>query len=311
LSELNLSNNDLRSEGLSVVSEALKSTSIKQLNIADNMLTCNQQGQNDMSGVIKFANDMKDMGSLSSVDLLKNNMGDDQMQSLIKIKKEKGMASLCGLHQGQTEADFSNQGLGAEDAKLIASDIQDMGSLSRLDVSGNRLCGVYTDQWGSKQGKYDATGLTALTKSIGNLKELNISSNYLKAEGAEVLAPAIDANGALSKLDLSKNELRSEGLSVVSEALKSTAITQLNIAENTFTYNNQGQWDMSGVIKFAEDMKDMGSLSKLKMDEYDLPVQEIKTATALDLSGKGLQVEDAIVIVALIKVQANFKITLD
>ena len=80
-----------------------------------------------------------DSGSLSSVNLLKNNIGDEQMQSLIKIKKEKGMASLCGLHQGQTEADFSNQGLGAEDVKLIASDIQDMGALASLTISNNQI----------------------------------------------------------------------------------------------------------------------------------------------------------------------------
>jgi hypothetical protein len=55
----------------------------------------------------------------------------------------------------------------------------------------------------------------------------------------------------------------------------------------------------------------MGSLSKLKLNKYELPVQEIKTATALDLSGKGLRVEDAIAIAALIKVRANFKIALD
>ena len=73
------------------------------------------------------------------MNLLKNKIGDEQIQSLIKIKKEKGMASLCGLHQGQTEADFSNQGLGAEDAKLIASDIQDMGSLVSLNLAQNDL----------------------------------------------------------------------------------------------------------------------------------------------------------------------------
>ena len=46
-----------------------------------------------------------------------------------------------------------------------------------------------------------------------------------------------------------------------------------------------------------------GSLSKLKMSKYELPVQEIKTATELDLSGKGLGYLDAIVIAALLKVQ--------
>jgi hypothetical protein len=67
LSELNLSKSNLRSEGLSVVSEALKSTSIKQLKIAGNLVTLNQQDRGDMSGVIKFTEDMKDMGSLSTM----------------------------------------------------------------------------------------------------------------------------------------------------------------------------------------------------------------------------------------------------
>ena len=107
----------------------------------------------------------------------------------------------------------------------------------------------------------------------------------------------------MSELDLSKNKLLSEGLSAVSEALKSTSIKQLNIAENLVTYNTQDEEDMSGVIKFTEDMKDMGSLSKLKMYRYELPVQEIKTATELDLSNKGLGELDAIVIAALIRVQ--------
>jgi hypothetical protein len=85
LSELDLSKNNLRSEGLSVVSEALKSTSIKQLNIADNMVTYNQRNQQDMSGVIKFAEDVKDMGSLASLDISDNNIGDEQEAKIKQI----------------------------------------------------------------------------------------------------------------------------------------------------------------------------------------------------------------------------------
>jgi hypothetical protein len=43
------------------------------------------------------------------------------------------------------------------------------------------------------------------------------------------------------------------------------------------------------------------------MREYELPVQEIKTATELDLSRKDVRVEDAIVIAALIKVRTLAK----
>ena len=111
----------------------------------------------------------------------------------------------------------------------------DSGSLSKLDISGNQIFRL--DERG--RGTHDASGLVALAKSIGNLKELNISNNFLDAEGAKILVPALLANG---------------------------------------------------------------SLSKLKMDMYELPVQEIKTATELDLSNKGLGHLDAVVIAVLIKV---------
>ena len=83
-------------------------------------------------------------------------------------------------------------------------------------------------------------------------------------------------SGSLSELDLSKNDLRSDGLSAVSEALKSTSIKQLNIAENLVTYNTQDEEDMSGVIKFTEDMKDMGSLVSLNLAENELGIEGAK-----------------------------------
>ena len=70
------------------------------------------------------------------MNILKNSIGKEQIENLIKIKKETGMASLCGLKEGQTQADFSKQGLGPEDAMLIALDIQDNGALSKMTFSG-------------------------------------------------------------------------------------------------------------------------------------------------------------------------------
>ena len=109
------------------------------------------------------------------------------------------------------------------------------GALSKLDISQNALCPEVM-----KDGKWtmDYSGLTPLVKSMVNLKELNISSSNLRAEGARIL---------------------------------------------------------------AEDIKDMGALSKLKVNTYELPIQELKTATELDLSGKGLEVEDATIVSSCIK----------
>ena len=68
-------------------------------------------------------------------------------------------------------------------------------------------------------------------------------------------------SGALAKLDLSENDLRSEGLKSLSEVLNSTSIAQLNLARNNLSYNVQFDSDMSGVIKFAQDMQDNGALA--------------------------------------------------
>jgi hypothetical protein len=123
---LNLSKNYLRSEGLSAVSEALKSTSIKQLNIAENQLTHDQQGRGvDMSGVVKFTEDMKDMGSLSKLTF-------------------RGGGDPVTIDTTMTEADFSGKKLGLIGAQILAAFMstklfEAKGALSSLDISQNNL----------------------------------------------------------------------------------------------------------------------------------------------------------------------------
>jgi hypothetical protein len=61
----------------------------------------------------------------------------------------------------------------------------------------------------------------------------------------------------------------------------------------------------------TRDTRDSETLSKLKMSKYELPVQEIKTATELDLSNKELNYLDAIVIAGLIQVRKIAKSNFD
>ena len=135
MSELDLSKNNLRSEGLSAVSEALKSTAIKQLNIANNNLTYNQQNKKDMAGVIKFAEDMKDMGALSSLTF---NGGKPEWSD--GSGWVEGEVVTIDTHM--VEANFSNKELGSTGAQILASFIgrkffQDNGALSKLDIQNN------------------------------------------------------------------------------------------------------------------------------------------------------------------------------
>ena len=97
----------------------------------------------------------------------------------------------------------------------------DSGALAKLDISSNQICGVYLEDgtFGDEKGAYDTSGLEALAKAIGNLKELNIASNLIKAEGAKILAPAIQDNGALVSLNLANNKLGVEGAQHLAKVL--------------------------------------------------------------------------------------------
>jgi hypothetical protein len=170
--------------------------------------------------------------------------------------------------------------------------------LSKLDISGNRLCGVYAD-WGGEQGTYDTSGLVALTKSIGNLKELSISNNFLKAEGAKALVPALEANGSLASLDLSKNALATKeaGAALGSMLKTNTTLKTLNLSGN----NAPGARDGAGLAsRIAMGLKANGSLSKLTWsgenygysdgngEQQAPPVTLDTTMTEADFSGKKL-----------------------
>jgi Ran GTPase-activating protein (RanGAP) involved in mRNA processing and transport len=205
----------------------------------------NTNGEKDMSGVIKFTEDMKDMGSLSSLNILKNDIGEKQAQALIKIKHEKKMITLCGLKGDETELNLSGNMNGAADALMLAEEIKDMGSLSCVNLLKNdipvqqaqelvkikeskpilkSLCGFTLDEteldFSSQRLRAgDAVLLASDIQDMGALVYLSLASNNLDAKCAGMLAPAIQDMGSLSKLDLSKNNLLSQGAKHVAEVL--------------------------------------------------------------------------------------------
>ena len=65
-----------------------------------------------------------------------------------------------------------------------------MGAISKLDASKNEMF-----------GEEDKSGIKAWAEAIKNstfLTDLNIASNYIDAEDAKILGPAISDNGAIS-----------------------------------------------------------------------------------------------------------------
>ena len=96
---------------------------------------------------------------------------------LAEVAKQKGI-SLCGIQRDQTTADFSNKNLKPPDAILLVSDLLQAdvtGSLTSINLSGNQLCGIWTDWKGDQLGTYTAEGIAAIADALrvnGSLTEV-------------------------------------------------------------------------------------------------------------------------------------------
>jgi hypothetical protein len=91
-------------------------------------------------GPAAIANAIKDMGAISSVNVLGNSIGVEQAQELIKIlqTKEK-LTTLCGFSGDETELNLSKKKLSAGCAVLVANEISDMGALKKLNLSDTEI----------------------------------------------------------------------------------------------------------------------------------------------------------------------------
>ena len=79
-------------------------------------------------------------GTLSSVNIMGNKIGKEELSKLQVIMKEsKTLQSLWGIAPGATEANLAGLGMDAADVAVLAGDIQDKGAMSILDVSNSTV----------------------------------------------------------------------------------------------------------------------------------------------------------------------------
>jgi hypothetical protein len=72
------------------------------------------------------------------------------------------------------------------------------GSLTSIDLSGNKLCGVWTDEYGFKYANYTAEGITAIADALrvnGGLTVIDLLYNKLDKESAKMLAEVAKQKG--------------------------------------------------------------------------------------------------------------------
>ena len=142
MAKFDISKNQLYATGGKAIAKALMGNQvITELNIAGNDLTNTRPWTSgDMSGVIAISNAIPTMGAISSVNILSNKIGAEQANELIKIMSAKpNLKTLCGFNGDEMELDLRNKGLTAGCAVLVANEVKDNGAMKSLDISDNWL----------------------------------------------------------------------------------------------------------------------------------------------------------------------------
>jgi Leucine-rich repeat (LRR) protein len=152
LTKFDISSNGLRAEGGKALAAGIKGNQVvTELNISSNQMGHNVNANTDTSGIIAIADAISDMGALTKFGISEN--------------------SLC-----------------VEGTKVLAAALKGNQVMTELNVADNDMDLI------PEIRREEMSGIVALADVISGmtaLTSLNLSSNYLEAEGAKIVAEAI------------------------------------------------------------------------------------------------------------------------
>jgi Leucine-rich repeat (LRR) protein len=252
-----------------------------------------------------------------------NRIGKEMPSKLQDVMRSKpNLVSLCGIADDATEADFSGLlDMDADDAIILASELPDKRALTSLHVGKNRI------------PEKEMREIMAITMCMDSMKilceipfkdktlaELDVSGKNLSMEGALVVAEYLDSNEALLCLDMSNNNINfnfnGEAAAVPGKALSdalaaNTVLTKLDLSNNHLK--------PEFARELAVGIRDNGAMTSLHVGMNRIPEEEMreimaiamrmdsmkilceipfkdKTLAELDVSGKNLSMEGALVV---------------
>ena len=93
----------------------------------------------DLSGIQALAGALKVNRALTSVNLLRNDLGGGAAAVVAAAKQHGKIKTLCGIEEGKTEVDFRFQHLKAPDAALLSFDLEVNRALTSLNLRSNGI----------------------------------------------------------------------------------------------------------------------------------------------------------------------------
>eukprot|EP01043_Picozoa_sp_COSAG02_P065220 COSAG02_NODE_9775_length_2114_cov_1.718610_2_plen_563_part_00 len=261
---------DADQTGWSSLCESFKGSAIEELILCDVGMGVN--------GVASLADAIKFMASeaLTSMNCLANNFGDDDLATLLTALEGTSVRSLCGLTEGQTNADFSNKNLKPIDCKIIAAEFEFQGfiaALNSLTLDSNSIFGIIPRYDGDSNAKPD-NFVDECDAFLAALKESKILTLSLEKTGIGPLTLrklATSLPAAVARLILDENPLTGgrrnsdfdkdlSGVTSLFDTLKTSSVTELGLAKCRL-----GPGSLGKLCEYVRDAK--AALARLTLKE--------------------------------------------
>ena len=154
------------------------------------------------------------------------------------------------------------------------------GSLTSLDLAGKAI------------GVAGAMVVAGLALAMSSVTELNLTGNAIGDAGVSAICEAVQSNKEIKlvSLNVGNNRIGSEGAkSVVAMAAVTASVTHIDVRNNGI--KGDGASELSAAV-----------LANTRIEKFnEIPIKEIRSGslTSLDLAGKAIGVEGAMVVAGL------------
>ena len=221
LKSANLAANDIGDAGAIAISTALESnTTFTDLDLQASSFF--ESGKISATGAQAIAKMLAVNRALTSVNLLQNDLGDGAAAVVAAAKKHGKIKTLCGIKEGQDEADLSYNvpRVSVSDAVLLSFDLEFNGSLKSAYLDRNGI------------GDEGAIAISEALKTNSTLTELGLGSyndwtNKIGPAGAQALADMLEVNRSLNSINLLNNNLGGGAAAIVAAAKRQGNIKTL------------------------------------------------------------------------------------
>ena len=265
-SRLSLINCGITDEGTRTLSDAIRCSNIKILELSMNFI--------GNEGALALANSIESCLTLHTIDLSCNQIGDDGALAIVRAIPLK----TCGFFL------WSNN-ISKHGAEILLQIKQNV-DLNSFYIDGRNIgnSGAAAVSLTLKHQNVRESSLDILKHDFGCLRSLKLCSNSISNDGAEALANALKTCTSLISLDLSDNKIGQDGAKGLIDALSACrSFSSLNLSSNSI--------GDSGTNTFAD------GLRKLSLYELDISGNSIgdngvesladahTSLTSLNLSG--------------------------